>query len=66
VRAAPQAEEHPAQTKTRSSKSLQATQTDDDNIVQPIDGHDGIADSFTTLGLHAHDSTAADNESEGK
>lgn len=80
VRAAPQAEEQPAQTKTGSSKSLQATQTDDDNIVQPTDGHDGIADSFTTLGLHdhwstggdegkapaAHDSTAADNESEGK
>jgi hypothetical protein len=80
VREAPQAEEQPAQTKTGSSKSLQATQTDDDDIVQPTDGHDGIADNFTTLGLHdhwstggdegkapaAHDSTAADNKSEGK
>jgi hypothetical protein len=80
VREAPQAEEQPAQTKTGSSKSLQATQTDDDNVVQPTDGHDGIADSFTTLGLDdhlstggdeckapgAHDSTGADNETEGK
>jgi hypothetical protein len=80
VREAPQAEEQPAQTKTGSSKSLQATQTDDDNVVQPTDGHDGIADSFTTLRLDdhlstggdeckapgAHDSTGADNETEGK
>lgn len=75
VRAGRQAEEQPAQTKIGSSKSLQATQTDDHNVVQPTDGHDGIADSSTTPGLDdhlstggdegmapaAHDSTGADN-----